>query len=43
MYGHPLDLNGLDREQSIQLINRTFHEMFAQLREGRVPLDHRER
>lgn len=43
LYGHPLDLSSMDREQIIETIGRTFREMFAELREGRVPLDHRER
>lgn len=43
LYGHPLDLASMDREQIMATIDRRFHEMFAELRERRVPLDHRER
>lgn len=43
LYGRPLDLSSMDREQIIETIGRSFREMFAELREGRVPLDHRER
>jgi 1-acyl-sn-glycerol-3-phosphate acyltransferase len=43
LYGRPLDLSSMNREQVIETIDRKFREMFAELREGRVPLDHRER
>lgn len=42
MYGPPLDLSGQDREQIIATIDRTFHEMFDELRSGRIPTNHRE-
>jgi 1-acyl-sn-glycerol-3-phosphate acyltransferase len=37
LYGRPMDLKGLDRDQIIEKIDSTFHQMFAQLRDGRVP------
>jgi 1-acyl-sn-glycerol-3-phosphate acyltransferase len=43
LYGHPLDLSSMDREQIIETIGRTFKSMYAGLREGRVPLDRRDR
>jgi 1-acyl-sn-glycerol-3-phosphate acyltransferase len=43
LYGHPMDLSSMDREQIIQTIGRAFETMFAELREGRVPLDHRDK
>lgn len=43
LYGHPIDMSSMDREQIIQTIGRTISDMFAELREGRVPLDHRDR
>lgn len=42
LYGRPLDLSSMDREQIIETIDRTLREMFVELREGRVPLDHRD-
>jgi hypothetical protein len=33
----------MDRDQMIETIRRTFETMFAELREGRVPLDHRDK
>jgi 1-acyl-sn-glycerol-3-phosphate acyltransferase len=43
LYGHPLDLSSMDRDEIIQTIGRAFETMFAELREGRVPLDHRDK
>lgn len=43
LYGHPLDLSSMDREQIIQTIGSTFQTMFAELRNGRMPLDGRDR
>lgn len=43
LYGHPMDLSSMDRDEMIKTIGRTFETMFAELREGRVPLDHRDK
>jgi 1-acyl-sn-glycerol-3-phosphate acyltransferase len=43
LYGYPLDLSSMDRDQMIETIRRTFETMFAELRGGRVPLDHRDK
>jgi len=43
LYGRPMDLSGLDREQVVQKIHDTLQNMLQALRQGRVPLDHRER
>ena len=43
LYGRPMDLNGLDREEVVHKIHDTLAQMLQQLRDGRVPLDHRER
>lgn len=40
-YGPPMDLSKLDRQQIIETIERKFHEMLSQLRDGGVPPDHR--
>ncbi|HSU65921.1 MAG TPA: lysophospholipid acyltransferase family protein [Tepidisphaeraceae bacterium] len=41
-YGQPVDFSSLDREQVIQTIDRLFHDMIAELRAGKVPMDGRE-
>lgn len=43
LYGYPVDLGSMDREQIIRTIEQTFREMLAELRGGQVPLDHRDR
>ena len=43
LYGHPIDMSAMDREQIIETIDQKIRELFAQLRDGRVTLDHRER
>ena len=40
-YGRPADLSNLDRDEILQWVDQTLHRMLADLREGRVPLDHR--
>jgi 1-acyl-sn-glycerol-3-phosphate acyltransferase len=41
VYGHPLDLSSMNRDQIIETIRVTFETMFDELREGRMPLDRR--
>lgn len=43
LYGHPLDLSGMDRDQVVQAIQSTFEEMLRSLRHGTVGRDHRDR
>ena len=42
-YGDPIDVSNMDRDEIIEWIDQTLRTMLADLREGRVPLDHRER
>lgn len=37
LYGHPLDLSGLDREQVRELITGEFRRLLTELRESRTP------
>ena len=43
LYGHPMDLSGLDREQVVKAIQDKFSEMLQSLRDGTVPPDNRDR
>lgn len=43
IYGHPIDLTGMDRDQVVTVIQDRFARMLQSLREGTVPPDHRER
>jgi 1-acyl-sn-glycerol-3-phosphate acyltransferase len=43
LYGHAIDFSNADRDQIVQTIDRTFRQMLSDLRQGRVPLDHRDR
>lgn len=42
LYGRPMDLSGLSRDQIVERISHEFRTMLGQLREGRVPLDRRD-
>jgi 1-acyl-sn-glycerol-3-phosphate acyltransferase len=42
LYGHPLDLSSMDRDQIIEAIRYALEKMFAELREGRMALDRRD-
>jgi 1-acyl-sn-glycerol-3-phosphate acyltransferase len=39
LYGHPIDMSSMDREQIIQTIGPMFTAMLSELRDGIVPLD----
>jgi 1-acyl-sn-glycerol-3-phosphate acyltransferase len=43
LFGHPMDFANLDRDEIIKAIDQTFRKMLSELREGRVPLDHRDK
>jgi len=42
LYGRPMDLSGLSRDQIVERIGLEFRTMLQQLRDGRVPLDRRD-
>jgi len=42
LYGKPMDLSGLSREEVVEKIGRVFREMLAELRSGRVRTDRRD-
>jgi 1-acyl-sn-glycerol-3-phosphate acyltransferase len=42
LYGKPMDLSGLSRDQVVETISRVFHTMQQDLRQNRIPLDHRD-
>jgi 1-acyl-sn-glycerol-3-phosphate acyltransferase len=42
LYGHPLDLSNMSREQVMETIAKTFREMLDELRSNRLPLDRRD-
>ena len=42
LYGKPMDLTGLSREQVVDLIGKVFAEMLDDLRSGRVSTDRRD-
>jgi len=43
LYGKPMNLSGMGREQILATIDAEFHRLLAQVRGGKLPLDHRER
>ena len=43
IYGKPLDMSSMDRDQILQTIDGAFRSMLAQLRDGTVPLDRHDR
>lgn len=43
LYGSPMDLSKLDRAQILEIIDREFHRMLAEIRSGKMPLDQRAR
>ena len=42
LYGRPMDLSHLSRDEIVEVISREFARMLAELRENRVPLDRRD-
>ena len=42
LYGKPMDLSGLSREEVVETIGRVFREMLNELRSGRVRSDRRD-
>ena len=42
LYGKPMDLSGLSREEVVEKIGRVFREMLEELRSGRVRSDRRD-
>jgi 1-acyl-sn-glycerol-3-phosphate acyltransferase len=42
LYGHPLDLSNMSRDQVMETIARTFRQMLEELRSNRLPLDRRD-
>ncbi|HEY8751376.1 MAG TPA: lysophospholipid acyltransferase family protein [Tepidisphaeraceae bacterium] len=42
LYGKPMDLTGMSRDEIVEKIGGVFRSMLQELREGRVPLDRRD-
>jgi 1-acyl-sn-glycerol-3-phosphate acyltransferase len=42
LYGKPMDLSGMSRDQVVETIGRVFASMLEELRSGKVPLDRRD-
>lgn len=42
LYGHPLDLSNMNREQVVQAIGAVFRTLLDELKSGRLPLDRRD-
>ena len=42
LYGKPMDLSGMSRDEVVETIGRVFASMLQELRSGRMPLDRRD-